>query len=101
MGDEVNVASEGQSVDDVFQSQPIDISINQSEELIEGNEARAVDEDSLDDKILQDPQKDDISDISISQQPSNLELTLNHRTLRAKMVQVYLLILPFIFQISV
>lgn len=73
MGDEMNAVGEGQSADDVLQNQPANALVSQLEELIEGNEDRAVNDEPLDDNMLQEPQEEDIYDISTFQQPSNLE----------------------------
>lgn len=56
-----------------LQSQPANDPVNQSEQLIKGNNVRTVDDESLDDNMLCDPQEEDISYTSASQQPSNLE----------------------------
>lgn len=72
-GDEVNVADEGQSIDDMPQNQLKSVPITQSEDLVEDSKDRTVDDEPLSDNMLWVPQEENIFNISASQQPSNLE----------------------------
>lgn len=67
------VVNEEQSADDMLQNEPAELSVWQQEELIDGNEVGAVNEEPLGDYMLQDYREEDIHNVSTSQQPSNLK----------------------------